>query len=67
MGFQGDVRTVEGVKAVFQQATKDCEQIQHVVAAIKGSKTWWQVGLLGLSSSFFLFLPSTLYFSCLCF
>ena len=57
IGFQGDVRTVEGVKSVFQQATKDCEQIQHVVAAIRGNKTWWQVELVGLSQSFFLFLP----------
>ena len=42
-GLQGDVRTEDGAKSVFDQVTGDCAGVQHVIASLKGHKTMWQV------------------------
>ena len=48
-GLQGDVRTEDGVKAVFDKVLEDeCHGCQHVVAAIRGNTSWWEVVTAGL-------------------
>ena len=42
-GLQGDVKSEDGARAVFEQVTADCSGLQHVIATLRGEKTWWQV------------------------
>ena len=41
--LQGDLRTEQGARSVFEQVTGDRMGVQHVIAALRGDRTWWQV------------------------